>query len=114
VMNFIACILHLILFGWLNQRMWWAGHVAHVAEGTGIYRVLVGRPKGKKPLRRRRHRWEDIKVDLRGIGINGETGFSWLGIGSSGGLMWTLWWAFGFHKESRIFFDRLSDGQLLK
>jgi hypothetical protein len=43
-----------------------------------------------------------------------RTGFSWLGIGSSGGLLWTRWWTFGFHKESRILFDRLSDNQLFK
>jgi hypothetical protein len=40
--------------------------------GRGVYRVLVGRPKGKRPLGRPRHRWEDnIKLDLREIGING-------------------------------------------
>jgi hypothetical protein len=41
-------------------------------EGRGAYRVLVGRPEGKRPLGRSRHRWEDnIKMDLREIGING-------------------------------------------
>jgi hypothetical protein len=41
-------------------------------EGRGIYRVLVGRPEGKRPLGRRRRRWEDnIKKDLREIGIDG-------------------------------------------
>jgi hypothetical protein len=41
-------------------------------DGRGVYRVLVGRPKGRRPLRRPRHRWEDnIKMDLRVIGING-------------------------------------------
>jgi hypothetical protein len=41
-------------------------------EGRGVYRVLVGRPEGKRPLGRYRHRWEDnIKMDLRVIGING-------------------------------------------
>jgi hypothetical protein len=41
-------------------------------EGRGIYRVLVGRPEGKRPLRRPRHKWEDnIKMDLREIRING-------------------------------------------
>jgi hypothetical protein len=45
-------------------------------EGRGVYRVLVGRPEGKRPVRRPRHRWEDnIKMDLRGIGIDGA---SWI------------------------------------
>jgi hypothetical protein len=42
-----------------------------MGEGRGVYRVLVGRPKGKRPLRRLRHRWKDnIKMDLREIGID--------------------------------------------
>jgi hypothetical protein len=43
-----------------------------MGEGRGVYRVLVGRPKGKRPLGRHRCRCEDnIKMDLREIGING-------------------------------------------
>jgi hypothetical protein len=42
-------------------------------EGRGAYKVLVARPEGKRPLGRPRRRWEDnIKMDLREIGINGE------------------------------------------
>jgi hypothetical protein len=49
-----------------SSRMRWARHVARMWEGRGVYRVLVGRPEGKRPLRRHRHRWEDnIKMDLR-------------------------------------------------
>jgi hypothetical protein len=52
--------------------MRWAGHVAGMEEGRGVYRVLFGRPEGKRPLGRPRRRWEDnIKMDLREIGING-------------------------------------------
>jgi hypothetical protein len=41
-------------------------------EERGVYRVLIGRPEGRRPLGRSRHRWEDnIKMDLREIGING-------------------------------------------
>jgi len=41
-------------------------------HGRGVYRVLVGRPEGKRPLARPRRRWEDdIKLDLREIGIDG-------------------------------------------
>jgi hypothetical protein len=55
-----------------SRRMKWAGHVTHMAEGKGVYRVLVGRSEGKRPLGRPRHRWEDnIKMDLREIGIGG-------------------------------------------
>jgi hypothetical protein len=42
-----------------------------MGEGRGVYRVLIGRPKGKSLLERPRHRWEDnIKLDLREIGID--------------------------------------------
>jgi len=56
-------------------------------EGRDVCRVLVGSPEGKKPLGRPRRRWEDnIKTDLWEIGIDGAN-WSWLGIGSSGGLL---------------------------
>jgi hypothetical protein len=43
-----------------------------MGERRGAYRVLVGRPEGKRPLGRRRRRWEDnVKMDLREIGIDG-------------------------------------------
>jgi hypothetical protein len=55
-----------------SRRMRWAGHVARMGEGKGIYRVLVGRLKGKRPLGRPRHGWEDnIKMYSREIGIYG-------------------------------------------
>jgi len=51
------------------RRMRWAGHVARVSERRGVYRVLVGKPKGKRPLGRPRSRWEDnIKMDLKEVG----------------------------------------------
>jgi hypothetical protein len=54
------------------RRLRWAGHVAHMGEGRGVYWVLVGKPEGKRPLGRPGHRWEDnIKLDLREIGIDG-------------------------------------------
>jgi hypothetical protein len=50
------------------RRMRWAGHVARMGEKRNIYRILVGKPEGKRPLGRRRHRWvENIKIDLREI-----------------------------------------------
>jgi hypothetical protein len=52
--------------------MRWAGHVAGKGERRGVYRVLVERHEGKRPLGRPRHRWEDnIKLDLRETGIDG-------------------------------------------
>jgi hypothetical protein len=51
--------------------MRWAGHVARMEERRGVYRVLVGRSEGKRPLERPRCRWEDIiKLDIREIGID--------------------------------------------
>jgi hypothetical protein len=55
-----------------RRRIRWAVHVARMKEGRGVYRVLVGRPEGKRPLGRPRRRWEDnIKLDIREIGTNG-------------------------------------------
>ena len=55
-----------------SRRMRWAGHVAHMGEGRGVHRVLVGKPEGKRPLGRPRHRWEDnIKMDLQEAGGGG-------------------------------------------
>jgi len=52
-----------------SRRMGWAGHVARMGQGRGVYRVLVGRPEGKRPLGRTRRRWEDnIKMDLQEVG----------------------------------------------
>jgi hypothetical protein len=41
-----------------SRRMRWAGHVACLGEGRNMYRVLVGKPEGKKPFGRPRHRWD--------------------------------------------------------
>ena len=52
--------------------MRWAGHVAHMGEKRGIYRVLVGKPEGRRPLRRHKCRWEDnIKLDIQEVGCGG-------------------------------------------
>jgi len=49
--------------------MRWAGHVARVGEGRGVYRVLVGKPEGKRPLGRPRRRWMDsIRIGLQEVG----------------------------------------------
>jgi hypothetical protein len=55
-----------------SRRMRWVGHVARMGEGRNVYRVLVGKPEGKRPLERPRRRWEDgIKMDLGEIGLGG-------------------------------------------
>jgi hypothetical protein len=51
-----------------SSRMRWAGHVARIAEGRDVYKVLVGKPEGKRPLGVPRRRWEDnIKMDLQEV-----------------------------------------------
>jgi hypothetical protein len=55
-----------------SKRMRWAGHVARMGETKNAYRILVGKPEGKRPLARPRRRWVDnIKIDLREIGWDG-------------------------------------------
>jgi hypothetical protein len=51
-----------------SRRLRWAGHVARMGEGSGVYRVLVGKPEGKRQLGRPRRRWEDnIKMVLQEV-----------------------------------------------
>jgi hypothetical protein len=60
----------------------------HRGGGGGVYRVLVGRPEGKRPLGRHGCRWEDnFKLDLRDIGINGA---NWIQLAQDR----VQWWAF--------------------
>ena len=55
-----------------SSRMRWAGHVASMGERRGVYRVLMGKPEGKIPLGRPRHRWEDnIKMDIQEVRFGG-------------------------------------------
>jgi hypothetical protein len=59
-----------------------------MGEVRGAYNMLVGRPEGRRPLRRPRHRWEDnIQMDLREIGSGMCIGFIGLRIGTGGGLL---------------------------
>jgi len=61
-----------------SRRMRWAGNVAHMGEERGAYRVLMGKPEGKRPLGRPKHRWVDnIRMDLQEVGC----GFmDWIGL----------------------------------
>jgi hypothetical protein len=60
-----------------KSRMRWAGHVARIGKGRGVYSVLVGKPEGKRPLGRPRRGWD--------VGV--WTGLSWLRIEACGGLL---------------------------
>jgi hypothetical protein len=71
-----------------SRRISWAGRVTCMGEGRGVYRLLVGRPEGKRPLGRPRRRWEDnIKMDIREIGFDGA---NWIRLAQD--RVW--WWAF--------------------
>jgi hypothetical protein len=73
-----------------SRRMRWTGHVARMGEKRNVYRILVGKPEGKRQLGRPRRRWVDnIKMDLREIGWDGVEWIGLIGlrIGTSGGLL---------------------------
>jgi hypothetical protein len=71
-----------------SRRLRWAGHVARMGERRGAYRVLVGKPEGRRPLETPRSRWEDnIKMDLREVGWGAWTGSIWLRIGTGDELL---------------------------
>jgi hypothetical protein len=54
-----------------SRRVRWAGHVARMGKKRNVYRLLVGKPAGKRPLGRPRHKWIDnIKMDLLEIGLS--------------------------------------------
>jgi hypothetical protein len=72
-----------------SRKMRWVGHVVHIGERRGIYRVLVGKPAGMRPFGRPRHRWEDnIKMDIQEVGV--WTGSSWLRIGTGVNVVMNL------------------------
>jgi hypothetical protein len=98
-----------------SRRMRWAGHVARMGEGRGVYKILVGSPEGKRLLERPRRRWEDnIKMDLREIGIDGA---NWIRLAQDRvqcrAFVNTVM-NLRVPYESRIFFDKLSYYQLFK
>ena len=79
----VICTARPIIF-WVkkSRRMRGAWHVARMGRRRGVYRVLVGKPEGKRPFGKPRHRWEyNIKMNLQGMGNGVRTGSSWLKIG---------------------------------
>ena len=62
----------------IKSIMRWAGHVARMGEEKGVYRVLVGKPEGRRPLGRPRRRWVDnIRMDLQEVGCGY---MDWIGL----------------------------------
>ena len=54
-----------------SRRLRWAGHVARMEQGKRAFKILTGKPTGRRPLGRPRRRWEDnIRIDLEEIGVN--------------------------------------------
>jgi len=65
----VICTPHQTLRVIKSRRMKWAGHVARIVDERGVYRVLVGKLEGKRPLGRPRYRWVDnIRMDLQEVG----------------------------------------------
>jgi hypothetical protein len=52
-----------------SRRMWWKEHVARMGEEREVYKVLVGKAKGKRPLGRRRRRQDGIRMNLRDVSL---------------------------------------------
>jgi hypothetical protein len=72
-----------------SRRMRWAGHAARMGEKRNTYRLLVGKPEGKRPLGRPRCKWVDnIRMDLGEVGWGVWTGLVWLRIGTDGELLY--------------------------
>jgi len=65
-----------------SERMLWAGNVARMGEERGVYRVLLGKLEGRRPLGRPRHRWVDnIRMDLQEVGCDN---MDWIGLAQDG------------------------------
>ena len=61
-----------------SRRMSWAGQIARMEDGRGLYRILIGKPEGRRPLERPRRRWKDnIKMDLQEVGCGY---MDWIGL----------------------------------
>jgi hypothetical protein len=69
------------------RQMRWAGHVARMGEERKVYKVLAGKPEGKRPLGRPRQRWMGSEWILGSLAGGVWIGSSWLSIGTSGGLL---------------------------
>jgi hypothetical protein len=83
--SLMICTPHPLLWGKI-ERNEMGGACSMYGEWRGVYRVLMGKPEGKRPLGKPRFRWEDnIKMDLQEVGCGVWTGFNWLRRGRGGG-----------------------------
>jgi len=72
----------------ISRKMRWVERVERMGERRGVYKVLVGKPEGKRPLGRPRSRWEDnIKMDLQEVGCGGV---DWIELAQDRDRWWTL------------------------
>jgi len=71
-----------------SRRIRWAGHVARMGERRGLYRVLVGKPEGKRPLGRPRRRWKDNDQD--GSSGSSSGGMAWIELAQDRDRCWAL------------------------
>jgi hypothetical protein len=82
-----------------SRRMRWAGHVSRMEQKRNAYRILVGKPEGKRPLGRPRRMWVDsIKMELREVG---RSGMDWIDLAQDRDQWMALVntvMTFGFHK----------------
>ena len=67
-----------------SRRSRWAGHVARMEESRSAFKILTGKPTGKRPLGRPRRRQDNIRMDLKEMGIIRGIGFIRLRIGIIG------------------------------
>ena len=80
------------------RRLRWAGYVARMEEGRSAFKILTGKPTGKRSSERPRRRWEhNIRVDLKYISIR-EIGLTRLRVGIIWEPLWMRHWTSGFHK----------------
>jgi len=71
-----------------SRRIRWAGHVTLMGEERGVYRFLVGKPEGRRPLGRPRRRWvNNIRMDLQEVYVGIWTGLGWPRIETGGGCL---------------------------
>jgi hypothetical protein len=70
-----------------SRRMRWAWYVAHMGVMRNAYKILVGKAEGKRPLRRPRHRWKEIRMDLGEIWWQGV---EWIQLAQDKGFQWAL------------------------
>ena len=76
-LNYLYCSPNVV---WVikSRRMRWSGHVACMGDERGVYRVLVGKPEGRRPMGRPRRRWVDnIRMDLQEVGCRF---MDWIGL----------------------------------